>query len=254
MEALEAGSRLLLIDEDTSATNFMIRDARMQRLIGKPLEPITPFVDKVSTLYRQHGVSTILVMGGSGDYLEVADQVIAMQEYLPQDVRAQVDRVLAEHPSQRRPEGGRDFGSLPDRQPLPTSFDASRGRRPVKINAKGLGEILFGRTLIDLSALEQLVDPSQTNAIGGAIHCFARHCASQGMTVQQGIQELDEVLNRQGLDVLKPFKVGNLARPRRFEIAAAINRMRTLKIGGRSQESGVRNQEEGIQRPGIGSE
>ena len=230
MESLEAGCRLLLIDEDTSATNFMIRDARMQRLIGKSQEPITPFVDKAATLYRQHGVSTVLVMGGSGDYFDVADQVVAMQEYRPQDVRRQVDRVLSEFPSLRQSEGGRDFGPLPSRIPLTESFDASKGRREVKINPKGLDQILFGRISIDLSALEQLVDSSQTNAIGEAIHYFARHCASSGMTVLEGIQELEEVLDRQGLDALKPFKVGNLARPRRFEIAAAINRMRTLRI------------------------
>ncbi len=230
MESLEAGCRLLLIDEDTSATNFMIRDARMQRLIGKSQEPITPFIDKVSALYRQHGVSTILVMGGSGDYFDVADQVVAMHEYRPQDVVQQVGQVLAEFPSQRRPEGGREFGQLSSRTPRPASFDASRGRREVKINAKGLHQILFGRTSIDLSALDQLVDSSQTNALGEAIHYFARRCASSGMTLQEGIQELEEVLDRQGLDALKSFKVGNLARPRRFEIAAAINRMRTLKI------------------------
>jgi predicted ABC-class ATPase len=73
MEALEAGARVLLIDEDTSATNFMIRDGRMQRLVAKNKEPITPFIDKVKQLHRDGGVSTMLVMGGTGDYFEVED-------------------------------------------------------------------------------------------------------------------------------------------------------------------------------------
>lgn len=86
VEALEAGSRLLLIDEDTSATNFMIRDARMQALVEKADEPITPLIDRIRELYEHLGVSTILVMGGSGDYFDVADSVIQMQSFLPHDV------------------------------------------------------------------------------------------------------------------------------------------------------------------------
>jgi predicted ABC-class ATPase len=86
MEALEAGAELLLVDEDTAATNFMIRDRRMQQLIAKDKEPITPFIDKVRQLYTDYGVSTILVMGGSGDYFDVADTVIAMENFQPEDV------------------------------------------------------------------------------------------------------------------------------------------------------------------------
>ena len=88
MEALEAGTRLLLVDEDTATTNFMIRDRRMQLLIAKDKEPITPFIDKVRQLYTDYGVSTILVMGGSGDYFDVADTVIAMQDFQSQEVSA----------------------------------------------------------------------------------------------------------------------------------------------------------------------
>ena len=86
IEALEAGTKLLLIDEDTSATNFMIRDSRMQKLVAKDKEPITPFIDRVSLLYDEYKVSTILVVGGSGDYFDVADLVIMMDEYVPIDV------------------------------------------------------------------------------------------------------------------------------------------------------------------------
>ncbi len=230
MEALEMGAKLLLIDEDTSATNFMIRDARMQALVAKAKEPITPFVDQVRRLYEEHGVSTILVMGGSGDYFDVADIVLMLDEYRPLSVTKQAKEIVQAFPTRRRLEGGETFGPLPRRCPLPESFDPSRGSREVKIDAKGLKSILFGTTAIDLSAVEQLVDLSQTRAIGEAIHYYAVHYATRGFSLKEGLSHLMEDLERHGLDILSPFKVGNLAKPRIFEIAFAINRMRSLKI------------------------
>ena len=122
IEALEAGSSLLLIDEDTSATNFMIRDERMQQLITKDKEPITPFVDKVGKLFIDHGVSTILVMGGSGDYFDVADTVIAMDTYLPQDVSDRAKEISERHRASRKDEGGARFGAVTKRTPDPSSL------------------------------------------------------------------------------------------------------------------------------------
>ncbi|MFN3477031.1 MAG: ABC-ATPase domain-containing protein [Candidatus Methylomirabilales bacterium] len=230
MEALEMGAKLLLIDEDTSATNFMIRDARMQALVAKAKEPITPFVDKVRQLYHEYGVSTILVMGGSGDYFDQADTILMMDEYRPVHVTKQAKEIIKEFPTRRQAEGGERFGKLPHRRPLPESFDPSRGSRDVKIDAKGLKSILFGTTSIDLSALEQLVDLSQTRAIGEAIYYYATRYAARGFSLREGLERLMEDLEKGGLDILSPFKVGNLARPRVFEIAFAINRMRSLKI------------------------
>ena len=138
LEALEAGSRLLLIDEDTSATNFMVRDARMQALVAKALEPITPFVDRVRELYERFGVSTILVMGGSGDYLDVADTVILMREYVPEDVTEQARRIARAFPTERRREVSQPLERLVERIPLAESLDPSRGRREVKIEAKAV--------------------------------------------------------------------------------------------------------------------
>jgi len=180
MEALEMGSRLLLIDEDTSATNFMIRDRRMQALVAKEKEPITPFVDRVRQLRETFGVSTILVMGGSGDYLDTADRVILMERYRPLDVTDRARKIVEEIVTLRRPEGSGPFGPLADRRPLPTSFDPSRGRREVKIDARGMREILFGRERIDLSEVEQLVEISETRAVGEILHYFAKRCASRG--------------------------------------------------------------------------
>ena len=231
VEALEMGSRLLLMDEDTSATNFIIRDARMQALVAKAKEPITPFIDKVRQMYRDYGVSTILVMGGSGDYFDVADSVVMMDEYRPLDVSAEARSIVAAQPSRRRSEGGDAFGRVLRRRPRARSFDASRGRRAVKIDARGLRKLSYGRTDVDLSALEQLVDSSQTRAIGHAIHRMATRCFPDDLTLEQALALLMDDLDSEGLDILSPFKAGNLARPRRYEVAMAVNRMRTLAVG-----------------------
>ncbi len=230
IEALEMGSKLLLIDEDTSATNFMVRDERMQDLVTKDKEPITPFVDKVRKLYNNLGVSTILVMGGSGDYFDVADTVIMMDSYQARCVTSRAKEIALKHISKRVDEGGERFGRITERKPLVQSFDASRGRREVKIDAKGTRTILFGSTAIDLSYLEQLVDPSQTRAIGLMIHYYSETYLENGVSLREGLTQVMKDVQEKGFDILLPYKVGNLAMPRIDELAGAINRMRTLKI------------------------
>ncbi|GAB4526929.1 MAG: ABC-ATPase domain-containing protein [Anaerolineae bacterium] len=230
IEALEAGARVLLVDEDTAATNFMIRDHRMQELIAKEREPITPFIDKVRQLYDERGVSTVLVMGGSGDYFDVADTVIAMDAYLPQDVTDRARAIARKYRAERRREGGERFGEVTPRVPLAESLDPSKGRREVKISARGVKTILFGTHEIDLTAVEQLVDPSQLNAIGQALY-YARQRYLDGHRALPEI--LDAVMadiDREGLDVLDRRLVGDLARFRRYELAAALNRLRTLRV------------------------
>jgi predicted ABC-class ATPase len=234
IEALEMRSKLLLIDEDTSATNFMIRDARMQKLVAKTKEPITPFVDKVRQLYEQRGVSTILVLGGSGDYFQVADTVIMMDEYRPVDVTNEAKRIADQTDSGRQPEGGDTFGAVLPRIVLPESFDATRGKKE-KAEAKGLSKIVFGTHDIDLSFVEQLVDPSQTRAIAYMMQVLAKTFADGKTPLCDMIDKLYERIGEKGLDVVSPFygkHPGDLALPRKFELAAAINRLRTLKIKG----------------------
>jgi len=230
IEGLEMGAKVLLIDEDTSATNFMIRDERMQELVTKEKEPITPFVDKVKKLYGDLGVSTILVMGGSGDYFDVADTVIMMDNYQPRCVTHRAKEIALKHMNKRTDEGGNSFGRITSRQPLSQSFDASRGKREVKIDAKGMRTILYGSTAIDLSCLEQLVDPSQTRSIGFLMHYYSEHYLDKTENLRKGLEKVMEDMRKGGFDILLPYKVGNLAMPRIYELAGAINRMRTLKI------------------------
>ncbi len=230
IESLEVGCRFLLIDEDTSATNFMIRDERMQALVAKDKEPITPFLDKVRLLYGDLGVSTVLVMGGSGDYFDVADRVIMMDSYEPRDVTTEAADIVSNDHTGRRMEGGERFGEITPRVPLRKSFDPSRGRKEVKIDAKGLKAVLFGTHSIDLSSVEQLVDISQTRAIGDMIHYYSTHHAGRERPLREGLEKMMEEIDEKGMDVLSKFKEGDYARPRLFEVAAAVNRMRSLKV------------------------
>ncbi len=229
IESLELGAQVLLIDEDTSATNFMIRDHRMQELVSKDKEPITPFIDKVRQLYRDHGVSTILVIGGSGDYFDVADCVICMVEYKPYDLTEQARAIAEKYRAERRPEGGEHFGAITQRLPLARSFDPSRGRREVKISTKGLQSIVFGTHTIDLGAVEQLVDASQTRAIGDAIYYATKYMDGK-KRLRQIVDAVVEDMMDKGLDVLGPRPVGDYAAFRALELGAAINRLRTLSV------------------------
>ena len=174
LEAVEVGATTLLLDEDTSATNFMVRDARMQALVHRQHEPITPFVDRVRELYERYGVSTVLVMGGCGDYFDVADTVVAMQDYQPFDVTEDAQRIAREFRTQREIETTSSLSEVTSRIPVRESLDPSRGKREVKIEARSVDAIAFGHEVIDLSGVEQLVDAGQTRAIGYALHLASR--------------------------------------------------------------------------------
>lgn len=228
VEALEAGARVLLIDEDTAATNFMIRDGRMQQLIAKDKEPITPFVDKVRQLYDEHGVSTVIVVGGSGDYFDVADWVIAMEDYVPRDVTARA-KEIAEQPTDRRIEGGDQFGQLRARVPIANSLDPSKGRRASKIGARDCKAIQFGEYDVDLSGVGALVARSQLVAIGHALD-YARSAMRDGATVGEVLDAIDAVIDDRGLDGIARQPTGDRAQFRRFELAAALNHLRSLRI------------------------
>ncbi len=229
MEALEMGARVLLLDEDTAATNFLIRDARMQALIPREKEPITPFIDKVRLLYKEYGVSTILVLGGSGDYLDVADTVIALDSYRVFDLTERAREVAREFPTPRRPEGGETFGKVKARAPLPESFKPQKGRKE-RVRSKGLKEILFGEEVIDVSDVEQMVDHSQARAVAEILRYYGSHVAGPGVAMKDGISRVLDLVTREGFEVLTKNPLGNLAMPRSFEVAAAMNRMRSLVV------------------------
>ncbi len=229
IEAVEVGAKMLVMDEDTSATNFMIRDHRMQELVSKDKEPITPFIDKIRHLYDNLGVSTVLAIGGSGDYFDVADHVICMVEYKPLDVTKQANEIAKKYRAERTPEGGEGFGTFTERIPLAHSFDPSKGKREVKISSKGLKSIDFGIHRIDLGAVEQLIDMSQTKAVGDAIQYATRYMDGK-RTICEIVETVMVDVMESGLDILSPVPEGEYALFRGLELAATINRLRTLRV------------------------
>lgn len=224
LEAIEAGAEALLLDEDTCSTNLLVQDARMQALVRR--ETITPLVDRTRELYEVPRVSTVLVVGGSGDYLDEADTVILMEDYLPRDATAEARRVVAEHPTGRVEATPSHPLRITARAPLPQSFDPRRGRRE-QVKARGLRELVFGEEAIDLSALEQLVDDSQARAIGAMLKRLGA-LARPGLPLRGLLQALFVEVERDGLYALEHSP--ELAMPRPFEVAAAVNRLRDLRV------------------------
>lgn len=229
-EALEYGTSLLLIDEDTSATNFMIRDGRMQKLVAKEKEPITPFIDRVKELYDNFGVSTILIVGGSGDYFDVANHVIMMDEYVLKDVTEKAKEIVKLDENKREFSPNDKFQGITQRIPLKKSF--SQSGKLDKTKAKGKYSILYGKELIDISGLEQLVDDSQTNCIAVMIDYFKNKVLDEKLTLSQAADRIYEKIEKDGLDSISSYvgHPGNLALPRKQEFCGAVNRYRKLKM------------------------
>ena len=227
VEAIEAGSRVLLLDEDTSATNFLVRDARMQDLVPPDEEPIAPFVDRMRDLHDGLGVSIVLVVGGAGDAFDIADTVIRMRSYRALDVTAQARAVAAARPTGRRVAVRAPLRAASPRVPQAESLDPRKGRREVQVDARGTDGLRFGVHEIDLRAVEPLVEPSELRAIGHAL-ARGRRFMRDGATIPQVLDALDAWLDEAGVGALDPR--AHLARPRRFEIAAALSRLRTLEV------------------------
>ncbi len=233
VEALEAGAGALLIDEDTAATNFMIRDARMRRLVPDEKEPITPYLDRVRQLWEEKEVSSVLVVGGAGDYLEVADTVVHMDEYRPHDATRRAHEVARELPQPAS--AARAPGPWPEarpRRPDPRSLDPSRGGKRERVRSVRTRTIEFGSEEIDVSLLYQLVDPAQCRMIGDVLLACARGLADGEAGVPELLDRIDAEIERGGLEALAERGFSDRARPRRFEIAAALNRLRGLRLAG----------------------
>lgn len=230
IEALEVGARLLLLDEDTCATNLMIRDARMQALVEKPGEPITPFVDRVRQLADERGVSTILVLGGSGDYFDVADTIIRMEAYMPRDVTAEAKAIARRHPTGRRVEITGPWPDSPPRIPVASSLDPRKGKRAVSIKARALRAVLFGTEEIDMTAVAQLVDEGQVRAIGQALNLARERFMQPGRSLAQVVEAVMQEIAQKGLDALDSRQSGDYVAFRPYELAAALNRLRTLRV------------------------
>jgi predicted ABC-class ATPase len=231
MEALAVGSKTLLIDEDTSATNFMIRDERMQALVAKEQEPITPLLHRIRDLEQACGVSVILVMGGSGDYFGVADHVIMMDNYLAKDVTSEAQQ-LAHDVIPR----GADFPSLKVdniRRIEPQSINPRYRNKSTRVQALDRRLLRYGPSEIDLGRIEQIADNGQLTAIGYLVALLYQRLnenPQQSADIVDGLSGVLHDVEKQGLDILTPYISGTLALPRIFELVATLNRMRQLRL------------------------
>lgn len=242
VEALEAGTHLVILDEDASAPTFLVRDDLMRRLA--PASPMTPYRDRARQLLDERGLSTVVAAGATGEYLPVADTVILLDGYRPRVVTEQA-RALARDRSLPAPG---PLSPTPARAPLPGPLATLRDR---KIDVRGLRALVVGREQVELGAVEQIVDQSQTRAIGEAI----RYALESGLlngerTIREILDALEAALDQGGLEVLGAS--GALARPRRQEIAAAINRLRGLQVR-RPGEPLPQQRDEDVQ-PEVGGE
>ena len=229
VERMEAGSSLLLIDEDTSATNFMIRDELMQRVIHREMEPITPFIDRVREETAPPEIYTVLVAGSSGAYFHIADRVIQMDRYVPRDITTAAKQAAAEFPLRSAP---LEPARLPGFDRRPQGAPEFRGSDRIKLKTMGRDGVSINRETIDLRCVEQLVDSEQTSALGYCVLYAQRHLLNGRHNLQQVVAELDRLIEEQGLAALceNRSSVACLARPRKQEIFACFDRYRALKL------------------------
>lgn len=228
IEAMEAGSRVFLIDEDTSATNFMIRDELMQSVVGRESEPITPYIDRLRELYENYGISSIIVAGSSGSYFHKADHIIQMRQYIPEEITNFAKVKAAEYPLKM--------------DKAPSCREPSFDRRPkgvrerpgerTKIKVLGKDSIQLNRDNIDLRYVEQLVDSEQLTALGYLLNYAQKHLMDGQRSMVQIVDELTDILNKNGLDKIceSSYLPSGLAMPRKQEIFACFNRYRKLNV------------------------
>ena len=226
MEAVESGSKLLLIDEDTSATNFMIRDELMQKVICREEEPITPFIERVRSIYDDLGVSSIIVAGSSGSFFGIADTIIQMKEYVPYDITERAREAAASYPALKQQE---HFPGS-DNMRAPKANQALKKDPRLKMKTMGTNEMLLAKDAIELRYLEQLNDPEQTNALAYALKYLELNRMNGSRTVPQLLDDIEALTASKGLSALydKEYVRSGLAMPRRQEIAACLNRYRKL--------------------------
>lgn len=226
VEAMESGASLFLIDEDTSATNFMIRDRLMQQVVSRDREPITPFVERIRGLYEQKGISTILVAGSSGAYFHAADRVIQMDSYVPVEITK-----FAKESAEAYGEGILPL-ALPEinlsRVPLALETGGKEERSKTKV--LGRDSLKIDHEVVDLRYVEQIADVEQVGALGFLLQYAGARLIDRKKTLVQIVDELENMVRKEGLDFLgeKGYLPVNLALPRRQEIFAAFNRCRSL--------------------------
>lgn len=239
VESIEAGSHLFLLDEDTSATNFMVRDAFMQKVVSPDKEPITPFLSRARDLYENLGISTILVAGSSGAFFHIADTVIQMDCYEPVDITDQAKALCEEFPIME--EKAKPFVIPQSHRIMEKDRDGATKRRdyrsgavrknaPEQLKLKRLGADSFaiGKQTVDLRYQEQLIDGEQTAALGLLLKYAVEHLVDGKRTITEIVELLQKKLDEEGMQAVaeRGEISGGYVVPRKQEIYACFNRYR----------------------------
>ena len=229
VEAMETGAQLLLIDEDTSATNFMIRDELMQRVVNRESEPITPFIDRVRELFENRKISTILVAGSSGSYFHKADCIIQMDHYLPKDITEFAKKEADAFPLAEEPVS---IAKEPSYQRAVRTDGAFRKNDRIKIKTQGKDSVIINRDTIDLRYVEQLTDTEQLGTLGQLMKYAQLRLFDGKRTLGECAEELWKILDAKGIAAIceGSYVPGGFAMPRKQEIYACLNRYRQLKM------------------------
>ena len=239
VEGMEAGSRLFLLDEDTSATNFMVRDAFMQSVVSPDKEPITPFLSRAGELYEKAGISTILVAGSSGAFFHIADTVIQMDNYRPVNITEKAKKLCEKFPLSAEkpsafvlPESHRimtiDGNGAVKRRDYRTGKVRTGEPERLKVKVQGKDGFALGRQNVDLRYIEQLIDSEQTAALGLLLKYAVEHLVDGKKTLPEIANYLWEQLQKKGLSFFAEgsYIPGGYAIPRKQEIYSCLNRYR----------------------------
>lgn len=225
IEAMEAGAELLFLDEDTSATNFMIRDKVMAKLVSDEKEPITTLLRHIRGIYKTMGISFIIVVGSSGDYLSVADLVLQLDHYKVKDVTKEAKEIC---------EQCQIAGQYAEKEVCVPEF--SRKLKPVKharrkLKSMGTDTVLIDRESIDVRYLEQLSESGQTTALAYMMGWILDHVTKEE-DIQEFIENMYKLIERKGMAAVIPanYSAGHPVLPRKQELYACLNRYRSVKI------------------------
>nr|WP_318682954.1 ABC-ATPase domain-containing protein [uncultured Acetatifactor sp.] len=229
VESLEAGTNLLLIDEDTSATNFMIRDELMQRVIHRDMEPITPFIERIQELYEDYEVSTVIVAGSSGAYFHIADTIIQMDSYIPKDITEYAKKEAESFPMISVP---KEKAARPHFKRCPAPSPEFRGSERIKLKTLGKEEIMINKQNINLRCVEQITDGEQVTALAYCMRYAQKHILDGKKDLRRIVEELEQELEKGSLSVLCESASGvcGMAMPRKQEIFACFNRYPKLRM------------------------
>ena len=226
IEGIESGTKLFLIDEDTSATNFMIRDSIMQQLISRDKEPITPFIDVAKSLYNKKNISTVLVAGSSGDFFDIADLVIQMDNYEPFEVTKKAKAL-----SKGNKDHSKDLDININFNRVILKGTIESGPKGIKIKTLGKDGLSINKDNIDLRAIEQIVDSEQLNTIGVIMKYVENNLMGKDLTLIEIADKVIEDINDNLMNIDRTKGgYGSLATVRKQELISAYNRFRKLRV------------------------